>query len=85
MTWRPEAIGRIRATPSSTNTVESTSTPVNTVRIVRRRASGSRLSQLNRNIAVGSPNWNTIAASELAAMTVSTWPKPAWLTYSGRV
>ena len=55
------------------------------MRIVRRRASGSRLSQQNRNIAVVSPNWHTIAASALAAMTVSTWPNPAWLTYWGLV
>src|SRR6478672_13194730 len=85
VTSRPDEIGSTATTPASVAIVESAITAVNAVRIVRRRESGSRWSQQNRNIAVVSPNWHTIAASELAAITVSTWPKPAWLTYWGFV
>src|SRR6478736_3930742 len=76
VTSRPDEIGSTATTPASVAIVESAITAVNAVRIVRRRESGSRWSQQNRH---------TIAASELAAITVSTWPKPAWLTYWGFV
>ena len=85
VTCRPDEIGSIATRPITTAIVESAITAVNAVRIVRLRASGSRWSQQNRNIAVVRPNWHTIDASALAAITVSTWPNPAWLTYCGLV
>ena len=74
------ASGLIRSRHSTRPTVDIARTAVNAVRIVRARASGSRWSQQNRNIAVTSPIRRTTAATATNAITCSTSPNWAWLT-----